>query len=145
MKRIYVSTADRYAPLDSFHDIQGLGASNQWPAGRSYYDVSQYRAPYRVGYFQDGSLMGLGAIRTLAAGAPAGAVESAIDQNAPPDVKRFLIAGEPVPTLSRDLSLPFNQTSRTAYAIIGVLALGISYVSYKQFRKRQKAQSGGHP
>jgi hypothetical protein len=77
--------------------------------------------------------MGLGA-------GPSGSVTNAIDQNASPNVKRFLIAGEPVPTLGRDISLPFNQTSRMAYAIIGVVALGISYVSYKQFKKRQKAQ-----
>ena len=136
MKRLYVSTANRFAPLDELYPLQGLG-SNAWPRGRSYYDVSQFLAPYRVGYFQDGSLQGLGA--------PSSSITAAVDQNAPPNVKRFLIAGEPVPTLGRDASLPFNQISRTAYAVTALVALGISYVSYKQFKKRQKAQSGGQP
>jgi hypothetical protein len=169
--------------------FQGLGAS--WPAGRSYWDVSQFRAPYNQGYYQNNDLRGLGEATAPAPGAcadgsgnwlplpkPDGGVQmicpsspywkkavyyhyllklrhlesmgavpaslaKAIDQNAPPDVKRFLLAGEPVPTTARDMTLPFNQVPRWAYGVLAVAAAGVSYASYKRFKKRTGAPANG--
>lgn len=36
----------------------------QWRTGRSYYDTSNFLAPYDTGYFQRGDLFGLGASST---------------------------------------------------------------------------------
>lgn len=67
MRRIYVDSAHFRAPYDTPNvSFAGLGAdhaaydANRWPATRSYFDVSQYRAPYRAGYYQSGALRGLG-------------------------------------------------------------------------------------
>jgi hypothetical protein len=78
MRHKYINTENFRAPYDASNlDLQGLGASNNgWPDVRSYVDVSQYRAPYRGGYFQDGTLTGLGA--DAAAALPA-APTTAID------------------------------------------------------------------
>lgn len=54
-------TVRRYISIDHYQApfrgavLQGLGAS------RTYYETSQFRSPYRHGYFQDNTLMGLGA------------------------------------------------------------------------------------
>jgi len=68
MRRIYTSTAHFRAPYDtaniSFAGLGVLGSdhraydANRWPARRSYFDVSQYRAPLRAGYYQSGALRG---------------------------------------------------------------------------------------
>jgi hypothetical protein len=65
MRRIYTSVANFRAPFRSSNiSFAGLGAdhraydANRWPTGRSYHDVSQYRMPYRAGYFQSGALRG---------------------------------------------------------------------------------------
>ena len=105
----------------------------KWPAGRSYHDVSRFRSPYSSGYFQDGSLLGLGV--------PPTSIPGAIDANAPPNVKRFLLSGEPVSQISNNVSLPFNQVPRLGYGIIALGAAALSYYSYKQFKKN-KSGSG---
>jgi hypothetical protein len=133
-RRLYVNVSDSHAPFMDAR-LQGLGAFPKWPVGRTYWDVSQFRQPYAQGYYQDGSLQG-------ALGAPSPAIASAIDQNAPPDVKRFLLSGEPVPTTSRDISLPFNQVPRWGYAVLSVFALGVAYASYKRFKKGQRSSEG---
>lgn len=136
MPRQYVSTADSYAILKGAV-LQGLGSEGntiltKWPKGRSYYDVSYFRSPYKHGYYQDGSLRGLGA--------PAASIPAAIDANAPPDVKRYLLSGEPVSPVVNNVSLPFNQVPRLGYGIIALGAAALGYVSYKRFKKNK---SGG--
>jgi len=71
----------------------------------------------------------------LGLGAPPSSVAGQIDQAAPPNVKRFLLSGEPVSPLVSNVSLPFNQVPRMGYGIIAVLAAGLSYYSYKRFKK----------
>ncbi len=135
-KRLYVSTADSYAILKGAV-LQGLGKDDiikEWPKGRSYHDIAWFRSPYRSGYYQDGSLLGLGA-------APSN-VAAAIDNAAPPEVKRFLLSGEPVSKLSNNVSLPFNQVPRLGYGILAVAAAGLCYVSYKRYKKGKTASGG---
>ncbi len=135
MTRQYISTANSYSILKGAV-LQGLGDGDhiiqKWPRGRSYHDIATFRAPYKSGYFQDGSLLGLGA--------PPSNIAASIDSSAPPDVKRFLLSGEPVSPLSNNVALPFNQVPRLGYGIIAVAAIGLSYFSYKRFKK---AKSGG--
>ncbi|HEX3139413.1 MAG TPA: hypothetical protein VHQ87_05130 [Rhizobacter sp.] len=116
--------------------LQGLGADKiltRWPRGRSYSDIATFRAPYKTSYFQDGSLLGLGA--------PPSSIAASIDQAAPPNVKRFLLSGEPVPALANNVALPTNQVPRLGYGLIALGALTLSYVSYKRFKKA-KGQAG---
>lgn len=71
LARTYVSTADFRAPYDAvdFAGAPGLGCGCSAPppqAGlgalrREMYDISNFRAPYDGGYYQDNDLMGLGA------------------------------------------------------------------------------------
>jgi hypothetical protein len=134
--RQYVSTAHSYSILRGAV-LQGLGNNvilQKWPQGRSYYDVSYFRSPYKRGMYNSDNpqLLGLGA-------PPPDAV-SALDQSAPPNVKRFLLSGEPVSPLVNNVSLPFNQVPRLGYGIIAAVAAGLSYFSYKRFKK---ANGGG--
>lgn len=136
-QRQYVSTAHSYSILRGAV-LQGLGADEiiaRWPKGRSYHDIAWFRSPYRSGYYQDGSLLGLGA-------APS-SIAAAIDNVAPPNVKRFLLSGEPVSKLENNFSLPFNQVPRYAYGIIAVAGAALCYVSYKRFKKGKAASNGG--
>jgi len=132
MQRRYAETANSYAPLRQVWYLQGLGSN--WPEGRSYWDVSHFRSPYEKGhlqYYQNGSLLGLGA-------APPG-LEAAIQQNAPPSVKRFLLSGEPVPAWRTNIGLAFNQVSPWVYGLLAAGALATSYFSYQRFKKGTKA------
>lgn len=133
-KRVMAEIAASYAPF-TYAVLQGLGdgplsplPAGVWPKGRTYWSTAHFRAPYdEFGYLQDNTLQGLGA--------PPGTLPSAIASNAPPQVKRFILSGEPVPTLRRDATLPFNQIPRWLYAVGAVGALAVSYVSYKKFKK----------
>lgn len=58
--RRYVSIDHYQAPFRGAV-LQGLGATRQ------YYEMSQFRSPYRHGYFQDNTLMGLGAAELVGA------------------------------------------------------------------------------
>jgi hypothetical protein len=146
VKRLYVDPANSYAYLNAAV-LQGLGSANEnartlipntkWPRGRSYYDVATFRAPYKTGYYQDGSLLGLGGVL----GAVPTSVATSIDAGAPPEVKRFLLSGEPVPTLSKNVQLPFNQIPRMGYGVAALAALGLSYFSYKRFKKNNPSKS----
>ena len=78
MRRIYVDSAHFRAPYDTANvSFAGFGAdhsaydANRWPANRSYFDVSQYRAPFRAGYYQSGALRGGDALGAASAGAGA--------------------------------------------------------------------------
>ncbi len=133
--RLYADTAHDHSMLRGAV-LQGLGGDvilQKWPKGRSYYDVSYFRSPYKRGVFQtdNPALLGLGA--------PPSGIAASIDQSAPPDVKRFLLSGEPVSPLVNNVSLPANQVPRLGYGVIALGALALSYVSYKRFKK---AKSG---
>lgn len=128
-RRLYVDPANSYAILNGAV-LQGLGADKilqHWPRGRSYNDIATFRAPYTTGYYQDGSLLGLGAVPS--------SVSSVIASNAPPNLKRYLLSGEPMPALSNNVALPTNQIPRMGYGLIALGALALGYVSYKRFKK----------
>jgi hypothetical protein len=57
IQRVY--TDNFRAPLDAFYSLQG-----NWPDARAYFDTSQVRSPYKHGFYQDNTLMGLGVIQT---------------------------------------------------------------------------------
>jgi len=129
-RRLYVDNAHDHAMLVGAV-LQGLGTDTvlqRWPKGRSYHDVSLFRAPYTRGVYQTDNppLLGLGA--------PPATIAAAIDQAAPPNVKRFLVSGEPVPALANNFALPTNQVPRLGYALIALGALALGYVSYKRFK-----------
>lgn len=130
MTRQYISTAATHSLLTGAV-LQGLGYDGHiipsWPKGRSYHDIGHFRSPYVNGMLNPRGLRGLGA--------PPTSITAAIDQSAPPDVKRFLLSGEPVSPLVNNVSLPFNQVPRLGYGIIAAGALALSYVSYKRFKK----------
>jgi hypothetical protein len=130
-RRLYVDNAHDHSMLTGAV-LQGLGKDTiltAWPKGRSYNDISYFRSPYTRGVFQtdNPALLGLGA--------PPSSIAASIDQAAPPNVKRFLLSGEPVPALANNVALPTNQVPRLGYGIIALGALALSYVSYKRFKK----------
>jgi len=137
--RIYTDTSHNHAILMGAV-LQGLGKDTiltEWPRGRSYHDVALLRAPYTRGVYQTDNppLLGLGA--------PPSTIAATIDQSAPPNVKRFLRSGEPVPALANNFALPTNQVPRWGYGVVALGALALSYVSYKRFKKaKAKGQSG---
>lgn len=151
-RRVYSEVANSYSPYAAAV-LQGLGAPgvnrDGWPKGRSYVGIAHFRAPYdEFGYFQDNTLQGLGmnspvknsyvASGTLR-GAGIGAVDpsemDALSTNAPGAVKRFILSGEPVPTLRSNVAVSFNQIHPYVYGAIAAVALGTSYVSYKRWKK----------
>ncbi len=130
-RRLYVDNAHDHSMLTGAV-LQGLGGDKilqRWPKGRSYNDISYFRSPYTRGVFQtdNPALLGLGA--------PPSTIAATIDQSAPPNVKRFLLSGEPVPALSNNVALPLNQVPRLGYGLIAFGAFALSYVSYKRFKK----------
>jgi len=129
MARAYISTAHFHAPFDEV-PFAGLGDDElfrpgSWPAGRHYYDTGVFRAPYAGGYYQDGSLQGASA--------------ADLANRAPPQVRRFLATGVPIAGWRKDILVPFNQVHPIIYGALGVAALGISYLSYKKFKKNKAA------
>ncbi len=55
----YIDVSDFRAPYDSPQlDMAGIG---EYPNAHKYFDVSRYLQPYKRGYFQDNTLLGLGA------------------------------------------------------------------------------------
>ena len=139
--RLYVSTAHFHAPFSEvpFAGLGGLGDDelykpNRWPPGRRYFDVSNFRAPYDEGYYQDNSLQG---------DAPNMVRNMNLSDRSPPDVRRFLNSGTPIAEWKRDVLVPFNQIHPWVYGGIGVVALGLSYLSYRKFKKEHgKGHSG---
>lgn len=139
-RRLYTDTSHSYSILRGAV-LQGLGNSGgtilkEWPKGRSYHDISYFRSPYKHGmYNPTNQLLGLGAVPST--------VAAAVDQAAPPNVKRFLLSGEPVSKLQNNVSLPFNQVPRLGYGILALGAAALSYVSYKRFKKGKTSGSHG--
>jgi hypothetical protein len=135
-RRLYVENANNHAILNGAV-LQGLGADkilSHWPKGRSYNDIATFRAPYTTSYFQDGSLLGLGAAQAPGLGERQ-LLAIHIASNAPPNLKRYLLSGEPMPALANNVALPTNQIPRWAYAVMAVGAGALGYVSYKRFKK----------
>ena len=128
MSRQYVSTAHNHAILTGAV-LQGLGSTilTKWPKGRSYHDIATFRAPYTTGMLNPNGLLGLGT--------PPATIVSSINSSAPPNVKRFLLSGEPVSQIENNVSLPFNQVPRLGYGVIALGAAALSYFSYKKFKK----------
>jgi hypothetical protein len=63
MRRVYVDPSDFRAPFDAPGlMLSGLGESlvQNWKPGRQYLNISNFRAPYDNGYFQNNQLFGLG-------------------------------------------------------------------------------------
>jgi hypothetical protein len=57
MQRKYIDSSNFHAVLElPSIDLRG----NDWPEARAYFDVSQLRAPYHRGFYQDNQLRGLG-------------------------------------------------------------------------------------
>ena len=64
MRRVYVDPSDFRAPFDAAGlMLSGLGEAlvKDWKPGRQYLNISNFRAPYDNGYFQNNQLFGLGA------------------------------------------------------------------------------------
>ena len=121
MRRVYTSTAHFRAPYDGGSlTLTGLGA---WPSGRSYHDVSNYRAPYDTGYFQSNSMMGLGQLP-----------ESEV-RILPPKFQRYVRSGEPMGSFLRDMGTASAQVPRWIWGVGAAVALGMTYWSYKKFKK----------
>ncbi len=154
-RRTYVEVASSYAPFNNAV-LQGLGGAAErdgWPAGRSYVGIAHFRAPYdEFGYFQDGSLEGLGAMKAAGMkgpyvnavkglGAVAAGEMDALSAQAPGAVKRFLVSGEPVSSLRADVTLPFNQVHPYVYGGLAVATAALSYFSYKRWKKTQPGGS----
>lgn len=117
----YFSTADFHAPFDPI-PFQGLGATAvEWPKGRAYFDVSNFRAPYDQGFYQRNALFGLGAVPSSEA--------------LPPDFARFLATGAPMPAWKRDLGSAANQVPYWLYGLIGLVGVASAYKMYKQWKK----------
>lgn len=159
-RRVYTDVSDSYAPFRNAV-LQGLGAatplavkgklnSEGWPVGRSYVGTAHFRAPYdEFGYFQDGTLNGLGQIpmqnsptrdaysAMAGLGAVAAAETAQVAQLAPGAVKQFILSGDPVSPLRGNVTLPFNQVHPYVYGGLALAALATSYVTYKKWKKTQ--------
>jgi hypothetical protein len=136
MRRIYASVAHAYAPFDEA-TLQGLGATNepgwfrQWPVGRSYQSVANFRAPYDDGYFQDGSMMGLGA---MGLGAVMSEPLNPADTATLPGPTQAFISGqkEPTPSAFYDAHILARQVPSWAYVGFGAL---VTYWAYTRYQK----------
>lgn len=94
-----------------------------WPRGRSYVDVSNFRAPYDKGYYQSGALQGLGAL------------QAGLDQRQLPEkFRRYVVSGEKMGTFRRDLGSALNQVPRWLYGVLAVGGFGLAYLSYRRWK-----------
>lgn len=90
VRRVYVDPSDFRAPFDSPNlTLTGLGRAlgealvGKWKPGRSYMNISNFRAPYDQYYFQDNSLFGLGEFLQSAQGEAAAVEATATAANTP--------------------------------------------------------------
>lgn len=130
MAHRYVSVAEFRAPYASVA-FQGLGENwdRPWPRGRSYEDVSNFRAAYDDGYFQDNTLFGLGDLA---------ATEAQVGAQFPAAFRRFITTGEPMPGWRRDLAAASAQVPQLAWGGIAVGLAGLAYWSYRSWKKAKK-------
>lgn len=125
VNRTYIATGYLHAPF-KYAVLQGLGAVD-----RQYMETAIFRAPYVTGYYQDNTLLGLGA----------DASADDINRYAPPAVQQYLKTGAPMRTWPRDLGTALNQVPPWGYAAIGGVLLFGAYVGYKNWKKTRS--SGG--
>lgn len=144
-RRTYTETAYSFSPFNQAV-LQGLGATqgpSGWPKGRTYVGIAHFRAPHaEFGYMQDNTLQGLGDTSTNyqpTLGAVQASEMDAVTAEAPGNVKRFLLSGEPVPELRKNVTLPFNQVHPYVYGVLALAAGAASYMSYKTWKKTHKA------
>ena len=166
MKRKYVSIDHYHAPFRGAV-LQGVGdvtRSGPSPAGRRYYELSQFRSPYRHGYYQDNTLMGLGDASTgpltelqrvlgvnvtgSMDGATQAGIRSAQAKNNLPvtgAVDSALLSAlgilkpDALPpsgaTWRRDLGTALSQVPPWGYGVLAAAFFGAAYLSYKRFKK----------
>lgn len=127
MKRTYADTSNFRAPFDPVA-LQGIGAVH-----RSYEDVSNFRAPYDDGYYQSGSLRGLGTAPLLL-----GPAHVPTPEQAPPAMRAYLQSGRPMGTLRRDLGSALNQVPQWVYIALGAAGLYFAYQAYKKSATRSE-------
>ena len=171
MRRQYVSIDHYHAPYRGAV-LQGMGAANVTrsgpsPAGRVYYELSQFRSPDRHAYYQDNTLMGLGdasadsitalqqALGVRQSGVMDGATQAGIrsaqaKNNLPvtgaPDAALLaavgLISAANSPPASstwrRDLGTALSQVPPWGYGLLSAALFGAAYISYKRFKKTQR-------
>lgn len=173
MRRQYVSIDHYHAPFRGAV-LQGLGSvtrSGPSPQGRVYYEMSQFRSPYRHGYFQDNTLMGLGAdpgpgalsdlqsklgVRPSGVmdGPTAAAIRSTQAKNNLPvtgvlDAATLAAIGALNPAAlppsgaswRRDLGTALSQIPPWGYSLLAAAFFGASYLSYKRFKKEHPTPS----
>src|SRR6185436_16480061 len=91
-RHVYVDPSKFRAPLNYPNlTLTGLGEPlrQSWPNGRSYVDVSRFRAPYLSYEFQNNELFGLG--------------DPPPTQPLPEGLQAYLRTGAPMSTVRRDL------------------------------------------
>lgn len=128
MIRGYVDTSKFRGPYAA-PGLMMSGLGSAWPARRQMYDVSNFMAPYDEYYFQDNQLLGLGA---------AAQVSDAELAAMPDEVRRYLVTGEPMGTLRRDLGAASAQIPRWTWAI---LMVGGGYMTYRSYQAWKKARA----
>jgi hypothetical protein len=122
VKRVNVDVSNFRGPLDPV-PFAGLGAAAPgWPGGRSYWNVSNFRAPYDTGRF-NASLMGLGA--TQVAVPPSALL--------PPRFQEYLATGAPMRSVVGAVQPALCQIPRWAWALI---AAGAGYAAYRAFKPK---------
>jgi peptidoglycan hydrolase-like protein with peptidoglycan-binding domain len=172
VKRKYVSIDHYHAPFRGAV-LQGLGGDRHDSTppvptlpGRSrvYYELSQFRSPYRHGYYQDNTLMGIGdastdamaalqsALGVKASGSLDGPTQAAIrsaqaKNNLPvtgvPDSALLAALGILKPdalppsgsTWRRDLGTALSQVPQWGYGVLAAAFFTAAYLSYKRFKK----------
>lgn len=123
--RLYADVSDFRSPFQSPNlTLTGLGRAH------SYREISNFRAPYDDGYFQNNTLFGLGAPAT-----GSGTDVEYQTQAFPEKLRLYVEAGDPMGTLRRDLASVSAQIPRLAWFGIAAGASLLGYFSYKRHKK----------
>ncbi len=123
MKRVAVDVSNFRAPFDSV-PFAGLGQVS-WPPGRSYWNTSDFRAPYDKSALVNASLLGLGAPPVVPAA-----------DLLPDRFRRYVLTGEPMTNVVGTAQSATNQVPRWAWAL---LALGASTLAYRAWKEHKRA------
>lgn len=130
VRRVYADVSDFRAPFSSpTLTLTGLGTlGTTSPSRHQYIDISQYRQPYRQGYFQNNQLFGLGAPED--------------NPNAfPENLRVYATTGDEMNTIVRDASAATSQVPRLVYFGLAALTAFMGYRSYKQHKKEHGKKS----